>query len=70
MMSRKMSTSAEDELREVFEVIDMRQDGFICATELYDILVRLGERVDMVSQPAHNLSFILFNGLRFKFSCC
>ena len=49
MMSRKLSSSPEEELREVFDVIDVRQDGYICAAELHNILVRLGEHVSMVN---------------------
>ncbi len=49
MLSRKVSTSAEEELKEVFDVFDLNMDGFISISELYDLMVRLGEKASMVS---------------------
>ena len=48
MMSNKMSSNPEIELREVFDVFDTNSDGLISSAELHDVLVRLGESVNMV----------------------
>lgn len=40
----------QQELREVFDVLDLNQDGVISTTDLYTILSKLGENITQVGQ--------------------
>ncbi|GKU85864.1 hypothetical protein SLE2022_250070 [Rubroshorea leprosula] len=46
LMAKKMKeTDAEEELKEVFQVFDKDQDGYISANELRQVMINLGEKL-------------------------
>ena len=50
MMKYNMSADPEQELRDVFGVFDMNEDGFITADELYEMMAKLGENITRVGR--------------------
>ena len=60
MMVKKLHVNPDTELREVFNVFDVDEDGQISVDELYDVLTRLGETISRVQNYIQGTKLILW----------